>query len=574
MRRWGIALTVAVFVTLGNAMAASIPVTNAGFESPVMADGALATAVGVSGTYGWYEEDGTVWPPAYYQNPTTNAFTSIPEGQNVLLLDCRPSYVFSYVEQPGIIAINEAKVYTLQVYVGRNKTSPVPGEYFVALLKDGAVAADYITRTTFPAADSWMEITLTYTPMPGDGGKILGIRFGTLDDVLNAFLYFDDVRLSDADRAVFDIVEGVNWSFENPERADSTAVQLDDSGTYAWYDGNGVGTWPGVYINNPSAAQFPSGVAHGANAAELDVRDAPTKNSIVQNSILAIDETKVYTLTAKVGHSATQGFPQDSFVRLLKDGVPAADAASHIDPGADSWYEATVTYVPMPGDEGKMLGIQMGNQVGGAPNSYLWFDDLHLSCVDNPAPGEAYVLNWSFENPALPDGAYWQLDDSGIYAWDDGNGAANWPGVFIYDLPAGAFSSGAAHGSNAIQLDVRDPPTKNDIVQTDIMVIDETFIYTLTAKVGDSTTTAFPQDYFVRLLKDADTAAEVTSTTSPADGTWVEAKVLYTPAPGDGGKMLGIRMGNQVGGATGSYIWFDDVRLTAGPPRGTVILVE
>ena len=566
---------VALLVAVGSAMAASIPVTNPGFESAALGDGGFLR-VEATGLHGWYEENGSAWPPAYYKNVPVSEFTSVPELEHILQLDCRPSNGIGYVEQPNIVAIDEAKVYTLRVYVGCNVGGVFSPQYYVALMKGTAVAARY-SSTIAVTADNWVEVTVTYAPMPGDSGKMLGIRLGNRLDLIDASLYFDDVRLDDADRVDFTNLVGVNWGFENPVLPDIALLnytQLDDSGSYAWYDGNGA-AFGGVYIENPLAATFPSGVPQGTNAAVLDVRDAPTKNTIVQTNILEIEEGKVYTLTAKVGHSATQGFPQDSFVRLTKDGARAGDDASHIDPGADNWYDATVVYAPMPGDEGKMLGIAMGNQVGGAPGSYLWFDDVQLTCADNPLPGSTYVLNWSFEDPDLPDGAYFQLDDSGIYAWDDANGAANWPGVFIYDISGAQFPSGPPHGDNAIQLDVRDGGTKNSVIQTNILVIDEDYGYSLSAKMGKSPANAFPQDCFVRLLADVDTVAEVTTNAAPTDDTWVEFNMTYIPAAGDGGKTLGIEMGNQVGGASGSYLWFDDVRLSfARIYKGSVVVVK
>ena len=201
MKQRIIGLTAAVFVTLGSVMAASIPVSNAGFESPVLDDGATL-AVGTGGTNVWYEVNGSAWPPAYYFNPAATDFSSVPEGANIALLDCRPANGIGSIAQTNVVAIDEAKVYTLRVKVGRSITTPFPPEYSVALLKGDEVAAHYIT-TTAPAAGSWVEITVTYTPMPGDGGKMLGIRLGNLADLTDAVLFFDDVRLSDATRITF-----------------------------------------------------------------------------------------------------------------------------------------------------------------------------------------------------------------------------------------------------------------------------------------------------------------------------------------------------------------------------------
>ena len=118
------------------------------------------------------------------------------------------------------------------------------------------------------------------------------------------------------------------------------------------------------------------------------------------------------------------------------------------------------------------------------------------------------VLNWSFENPVMADGANKKLDDSGAYSWYDSNGSATFPNVYIYDVSAAQFPSGAPHGSNAIQLDVRDPGTTNSIVQRNLLSIDGTQSYILTVKVGRSATEAFPVDYYVRPLKDTAVAAE------------------------------------------------------------------
>ena len=368
------------------------------------------------------------------------------------------------------------------------------------------------------------------------------------------------------------MIDLLNWSFENPVLADSLYRQLDDSGNYAWYDGNGAATWPGANICNPSAALFPGGIPHGANAAWLDTRDPGTTNSVVQRDILPIDETQSYTLTVKVGRSATEAFPGDYYARLLKGSAVAAASISTVLPASDGWKDITVTYEPLPGDEGKMLGIQVGNLTG-VSHSYMWVDDVRLSHNNRLAPNEMVLGNWSFENPELADGLYEPLDDSGNYAWYDGNGAATWPGVYIYNPSAAAFPGGVPDGANAVQLDVRDPPTANSVVQRNLLPVDETQSYTLTVKVGRSAIQAFPGDYYVRMLKDTDVAAEFHSSAAPASGSWVEATVTYHPVPGDGGKLLGVEMGNRAG-ATDAYMWFDDVRLTRGEDRRTLFVVE
>lgn len=184
------------------AQSAPIPVANAGFEDPVLAD-FTHTSGQVPPVPGW---TATSTPDAIVFNPPVSYFTAGPaEGNNALFADGRYDAWGSTAKatQINLATIDVLKQYELKVMVGQDAQSTLFGDYTISLLKDGVVAASISnfgggTGAT-PAPDSWSDVMLLYTPLSGDAGMSLGIRLesGTVGTAsAGSRTWFDNVRLT------------------------------------------------------------------------------------------------------------------------------------------------------------------------------------------------------------------------------------------------------------------------------------------------------------------------------------------------------------------------------------------
>jgi hypothetical protein len=170
------ALIVALLSGLtGQAGATSIPITNAGFESPALTNGAFQQA----NILGWSGSGGVF-------NPTTAHFPGeAPEGQNTGFSNGQP------LSQTLTIVLAANTTYTLTVLVGDRLDTAFPG-YHVQLLAGSTILSECATCVT-PQNGSFSLVTVTYSTGASDPliGQALSIVLGSDGLQTN----FDDVRL-------------------------------------------------------------------------------------------------------------------------------------------------------------------------------------------------------------------------------------------------------------------------------------------------------------------------------------------------------------------------------------------
>lgn len=156
--------------------AVPVTVTNAGFETDALADGAFT-----SGTLsGW-----TLAGAAGAFNPTTTHFTAeAPEGSNT-------AYSNGPTITQAVTTAVSGTLYTLTVLVGDRADTAFPG-FTVGIQVNGVTMAS--ATSPAPADDAFTLVTVQYTATGGDAGLPLGILLDSDGVQTN----FDDVRLDAA----------------------------------------------------------------------------------------------------------------------------------------------------------------------------------------------------------------------------------------------------------------------------------------------------------------------------------------------------------------------------------------
>ena len=195
-------VALAIIGFCGVASAASVPVTNGGFEFPAGGDGVLDDVVDGTGSTGWTKSGG-----GQIYNPGLNA--NAPEGSNsYLILDGVSGYDLGDGDiQQTLADVLTAGDYTLNVEVGENATSTsIFGSYRVELgVINGAVFETIAEdNNSLSPSDGFLTSTVTYTATdavdgPAGTGRLglpLAIRLtGTVAGGTNTQVLFDDVRL-------------------------------------------------------------------------------------------------------------------------------------------------------------------------------------------------------------------------------------------------------------------------------------------------------------------------------------------------------------------------------------------
>jgi len=194
------ALFAALLCCTGAAQAASIAITNPGFEAPVLADGNFVWGLYPGGTVvGGWTTAGGVGFGAGIINPTADAFSGgAPEGANVGFLI---SYNTAFLIQTLATTYQEGETYTLTALVGdadnRDLKSFNIGLYVAGSLKSTGGDAP------IPPDDGFTLVTATVVADAAMHGKPIEIRMGsgslilTNDPDSTEFaVYFDDVQLT------------------------------------------------------------------------------------------------------------------------------------------------------------------------------------------------------------------------------------------------------------------------------------------------------------------------------------------------------------------------------------------
>jgi hypothetical protein len=158
----------------GQAGATSIPITNPGFESPVLVNGAFT------------QTPPTGWSGGGAFNPTTANFPGeAPEGQNTGYSNG------SAISQTLSIVLAANTTYALTVLVGDRLDTAFPG-YHVQLLAGSTILSECATCVT-PLNGSFALVTVTYTT--GASDPLIGQALSIVLDSDGLQTNFDDVRL-------------------------------------------------------------------------------------------------------------------------------------------------------------------------------------------------------------------------------------------------------------------------------------------------------------------------------------------------------------------------------------------
>jgi hypothetical protein len=184
-----------------SAEAASISITNPGFESPALVDGDFVIGVYPGGTVvGGWTTAGGVGFGAGIVNPTTSAFSGgAPEGNNVGFLI---SYNTAWLIQVLPTTYQEGETYTLSALVGDADDADLK-EFAIALYADnGAVLVTTGGTSPVPADNGFTLVTATGVATAAMAGKPIEIRLLSTSLILaddpdstNFAVYFDDIQL-------------------------------------------------------------------------------------------------------------------------------------------------------------------------------------------------------------------------------------------------------------------------------------------------------------------------------------------------------------------------------------------
>lgn len=195
-----LAFVLATFLWAGTAQAASIAITNPGFEDPVLVDGDFEWSLyPFSGTsVGGWTTAGGVGSAAGIINPTTDFFSAgAPEGNNVGFLI---SYNSAWLIQTLTATYQEGETYTLTALVGDADNRDLKG-FNIGLYSGGLVSTG--GSLPVPADDGFALVMATVVADASMAGQPIEIRLYssslTLDDDPDSAdrgVFFDDVRLT------------------------------------------------------------------------------------------------------------------------------------------------------------------------------------------------------------------------------------------------------------------------------------------------------------------------------------------------------------------------------------------
>lgn len=194
-------ICLALFALASAAEAASISVTNPGFESPALADGDFVAGYYPGGTVlgGWTTAGGVGFGAGIF-NPTTSSFSGgAPEGSNVGFLI---SYNTAWLIQVLPTTYQEGETYTLTALVGDADDADLK-EFVIGLYADnGALLVTTGGTSPTPGDDGFSLVTATGVATAAMAGKPIEIRLLSTNlmlvddpDSTNFAVYFDDIQL-------------------------------------------------------------------------------------------------------------------------------------------------------------------------------------------------------------------------------------------------------------------------------------------------------------------------------------------------------------------------------------------
>jgi len=192
-------------VTLTKVPYGEANIVNAGFEDPVLADGADALTPEVPGwAEGYYGAGGTSWDSwndlcrAINPDVAYGYGGVAPQGENIAYCRVDPGYDGG-VTQTLTEVLQAETTYELSVMVGTPSGVATPGPYHIELLAGDLKVAEEIGDA--PASDTWITVTLTHTTGSAATDPTVGqpitIRLVAADTAVGGTdVNFDDVRLT------------------------------------------------------------------------------------------------------------------------------------------------------------------------------------------------------------------------------------------------------------------------------------------------------------------------------------------------------------------------------------------
>jgi hypothetical protein len=335
-------LLLAVMATLGLATTASgqtpVTITNPGFETDVLADGATVLTQTLSNWNGGYTSASdvpayTVWVPFAGEGGATNPAPGgnysgvVPEGNNAGFAITFPAFRQGIRQILAETIVANAS-YDLSVKVGNPNVTNSGGagpDYVIQMVANGTVVASAVGAS--PASGTFVTVPLNYVaPAPGDPlvGQPVEIRMLVADDGSTAArLDFDDVTLT---RTLVNpvanpggpYVVGIGGSLSlngaASQPSDGQAItlyewDLDDDGIY-----DITGATPTAI--NDADLQTTYGMEYGDNTIVLRVTDdsSPTPKTATANATVKLSppiagQLGILDLTANGGINPNTNAP-------------------------------------------------------------------------------------------------------------------------------------------------------------------------------------------------------------------------------------------------------------------------
>jgi len=518
-----------------------IAIANSSFEEPALADGAF----NANNMPSWVGEG--IFPVA---NPRddwffgTSAGSALPnpiDGLNIGGINTGGT-----IHQDLTATVQPGLTYTLNMLVGRRLGNPF-GTLTVSLIANGQVLAEEIPPA--PEEGRFASFQLTYSSPTN--GPVLGqtLRIQLKSTGLNAQPWFDNLKLTNAppppppgsDIAI------ANSSFEEPALADGT------------FNANNMPGWVGVgtfHVANPSDDWFVRTSAGSALPNPIDglnIGGLNTGGSIHQDLTATVQPGLTYTLTMLVGRRLGNPFGTLTVSilaggQVLAEGIPTAPEEGHFAP-----FQLTYSSPTNGPALGQTLRIQLQSTGTGAQ---AWFDNLKLTNGPPPPPppgSDIAIANFSFEEPALADGAF------------NANNMPGWVGVGTFPVanPRDDWffwtSAGSSLPTPIDGLNIAGLNTGSSIHQDLTATVQPGVTYTLNMLVGRRLGVPFGT-LTVSLMAGGQVLAEGTPA-APADGRFAPFQLAYASATN--GPVLGqtLRIELKSTGAN-AQPWFDNLKLT------------
>jgi hypothetical protein len=172
-----------LIISISPGTAGTIPIADPSFETPVLTPGSFTFITGT----GWTATGGA--PVIDY--PLSNQFASIPDGNQVVILD--DFNTVGTLSQVLTTPLAANTMYTLTFFVGNDLLLAYDG-YTAALTANGVtLASDNSAVSPTPGHFLQDSITFNSGPNPAQLGQDLGITFS---DVGFQSVAFDDVQLT------------------------------------------------------------------------------------------------------------------------------------------------------------------------------------------------------------------------------------------------------------------------------------------------------------------------------------------------------------------------------------------